>query len=364
MYRLSILLLFSALAFAQTTTPTAKPASPPAAKPKAPAPPTIKSEAPAKAAPKAEVPPNAAVITIEGACNGKVPATPSADCKTVISRAEFENLANALDPAMPPARRQQLADAYSRLLVMSDAANQMGISNTPQAQQVINFYRMQTLMQLLARELQKQAADVPPAETEKYYNEHGQQFEQATLQRIFIPKTPPGGEKPADEKTLLAEAEKLRTAAAAGGDFEKLQKQAYEDLGIKTPPPTTTAGTQRRATLTAGQAKVFDLQPGKVSEVLNEPGGIYIFKLESKKKLTLPEVTGEINRTLESERMKEAVDKITKNVKPVLNQEYFGEAAATAPSGMPPGRPPAPPRMGQPPAGAAPTAPPPKPPGQ
>jgi hypothetical protein len=364
MYRVLILLLLSALAFSQTTTPAPKPATPSAAKPKAPAPPAVKSEAPAKPAAKAEVPPNAAVITIEGVCNGKVPATPSPECKTVISRAEFENLADALDPAMPPARRQQLADAYSRLLVMSDAANQMGIGSTPQAQQVINFYRMQTLMQLLARELQKQASNVPPAETEKYYNEHGQQFEQATLQRLFIPKTPPGGEKPADEKTLQAEAEKLHAAAAAGGDFEKLQKQAYDDLGIKTPPPTTNAGTQRRATLAPGQAKVFDLQPGQISEILNEPAGVYIFKLEAKKKLTLPEVTPEINRTLESERMKEAVDKITKNVKPVLNQQYFGESAPTAPGGMPPGRPPAPPRVGQPPAGAPPTAPPPKPPAQ
>jgi hypothetical protein len=350
MYRLFALVLFSALAFSQAApAPPAK--SSPAAKPQA-----AKPAPPAKPAEKAEVPPTAAVITIEGACKGKVPATPSAECKTVITRAEFEKLVDAFDPQMPLARRRQLADAYARMLVMSDVAEQRGIPNTPEAQQILHFTHMQALMQLLGREIQKEAAKVPPAETEKYYNEHAQQYEQGTFQRIFIPKTPAGGEKPADEKTLEAEGQKIRTAAAAGGDFEKLQKQAYDDLGLKTPPPPTAAGTQRRESLPPSQAKVFDLEPGKISEVLNEPGGLYIFKLNSKQKLPLAEVTPEINRVLEQERTKEAVEKLTKSVKPELNQEYFGEAAG--PAAMPAGPP-----SGAGPARRPPATPPAKPPG-
>jgi hypothetical protein len=332
MYRLLTLVLLSTLTFSQTTPPAPKP---PAAKPPA------QSAAPAeKPSVKAEVPATAAVITIEGVCNGKVAATPAPECKTVITRAQFEKLVEALDPNMPPPRRQQLADVFARMIVMSDAADQRGLANTPEAHQILNFTRMQALTQLLLRDLQKEAAAVPPAETEKYYNEHAQHYEQATLQRIFIPKTPPGGEKPADEKTLQAEAEKIRAAAVAGGDFEKLQKQAYDDLGLKTPPPPTAAGTQRRESLPPSQAKVFDLEPGKVSEVLNEPGGMYIFKVESKKKLTLAEVTPEINKTMESERLKESIEKLTKNVKPDLNQDYFGPSAVAAPGGFPTGHPP------------------------
>jgi len=328
MSRLLTLLLFSTLAFSQAAPP---PKSAPGTTPARPA-------NPAASPAKGEVAPTAAVITIDGLCNGKVPSTPSAECKTVITRAEFEKLVNAIDPQMPAPRRQQLADAYSRMLIMSDIAEQRGITNTPEAQQILRFARMQALMQLLGRQVQKEAANVPPAETEKYYNEHAQQFEQGEFQRLFIPKTPPGGEKPPEEKTLTAEGEKIRAAAAAGGDFEKLQKQTYDDLGIKTPPPPTAAGTLRRESVPPSQAVVFDLQPGQVSQVLNEPGGLYIFKLQSKKKLTLPEVTPEINRALEQERMREAVDKITKSVKPELNQAYFG---AGAPEGMPEGRPPA-----------------------
>ena len=108
---------------------------------------------------------------------------------------------------MPAASRQRLANVYAQMLVMSDAAEQRGLAKSADAQEVLRFSRMQTLTQLLVRALQKEAANVPAAEAETYYNAHSQQFEQATLLRIFLPKTPPGGEKPTEEKTLQAEAD-------------------------------------------------------------------------------------------------------------------------------------------------------------
>ena len=363
MYRLLTLLFLSALAFSQTTPPAQKPSTP-AAKPSA-RPAAKPHPTPAAPGPKAEVAPTAAVITIDGLCDGKVAATPSPDCKTVITRADFEKLVNALDPNMPPQRRQQLADVYSRIIVLSDVAEQRGLQNTADAKLVLDFSRMQTLTQLLIRGLQKEASQVPPAETEKYYNDHQSQFVQGSFQRIFIPKTPPGGEKPLDEKTLKAEADKTQAAAAACGDFEKLQKQAYDDLGIKNPPPSTAAGTQGREGLPPSQQKVFDLQPGQVSEVLDEPGGFYILKIESKKKLTLAEVTPDINHNLEAERMKSAVEQFTNKAKPNLNQDYFGPPAPSGAEGAMPGRPATggPPR--RPPAAVPRTPPPPaKPPGR
>ena len=354
MHRFLALLLFSTLAVAQTKAPAPKPAAP-AAKPpsaqsgKPAAPPAASVEG--QPAEKNPVAPTAAVITLDGVCDGKIPAKPTPGCKTVITRAEFDKLADALDPRMPAQRRQQLADVYARSLVMAEVAQQRGLEKTPEAQEVLRFLRMQTMSQLLVRELQKEAANVPAAETEKYYNEHPEKYEQAALLRLFIPKTPPGGEKPADDKALQAEAEKIRAAAAAGGDFEKLQKQAYDDLGLKTPPPPTSAGMQRRENLPPSQAKVFDLQPGKVSEVLNETGGLYIYKVDSKKKATLAEATTEINRLLESERLKVALEKATGDIKPVLNEEYFGPPAPSGPAApsMPPRRPGGP---GGPPSGA------------
>ena len=313
--------IFSSAAFSQATKPAeAKPAAP--------------SAAPADAKPPAELPATAPVITIQGICNGKVPDNPPPDCKTFVTRDDFEKLVNALDPTMPPPRRQQLAEVYARMLVMSDLAEQRGLAQSPATAEVLKFMRMQTLGQLLMRDMQKEASNIPPSETEKFYNAHQQDYEQASFQRIFMPKTPPGGEKPPEEKTLLAEGEKIRAAAAApGADFEKLQKQAYDDLGLKTPPPPTSAGILRRQSLPATQVKVFDLQPGQVSEVMNEPGGLYIFRLESKKKLSLEDVKPDINRQLEQERMRDSMEKVTKTIKPDLNPSYFG--IGEAPPGAP-----------------------------
>ncbi len=289
--------------------------------------------------------PTAAVITIAGLCNGKVPATPSPDCKTVITRAEFEKLAEALNPKMPGPRKRQLAQVYSELLVMSDLAEQRGLQNDPAAKQMLHFAQMQALAQTLIRSIQEEAAKVPESEAKAYYDQHPERFEQGTLLRIFLPKMPPGGEKAPDEKALKAEASKIQALAKApGADFEKLQKQAYDDLGLKTPPPPVSTGTMRRENLPPEQAKVFELAPGQVSEPLDQPGGLYIYKVESKSKLTLTEAQPEINRILESERMQKAMEQITKSVKPELNEEYFGAEGPPRPARGParPGtRPPA-----------------------
>ncbi|MGI9101894.1 MAG: peptidyl-prolyl cis-trans isomerase [Terriglobales bacterium] len=330
--------------FAWTQATPARPKPPVLNPPTTGAPPS--AEKPAPAAEK-NVATTDAVITIEGLCQGKVPANPPAGCKTMITRAEFEKLADALNPKMPAATKRQLAQAYSQLLVMSDLAQQRGLQNEPDTKQMIHFAEMQALTQRLLRSIQEDAAKVPDAEAKAYYDEHPQRFEQATLLRIFIPKTPPGGEKAPDEKALKAEAGKIRALAAApGADFEKLQKQAYDDLGLKTPPPPVSAGSMRRENLPPEQAKVFDLPLGQVSEALDEPGGFYIYKVENKKKLTLADAQPEITRALEGERMQKAMEQITKRIKPEFNEGYFGGMPAEGPPrGMPrPGpRPPAPP---------------------
>src|SRR4051812_24718835 len=88
------LFLLSSLAFSQT------PASGQAAET-----PSATATKPASG----EVAPTAPVITIAGFCPGKQAA--GAECKTEVSRAEFEKLAHALNPNMPEQTKAQLANA-------------------------------------------------------------------------------------------------------------------------------------------------------------------------------------------------------------------------------------------------------------
>jgi len=113
-----------------------------AAKPAAPASTAQGPNAAAKpgAAPAAEVPENAPVITIEGLCpaapktaaaskaGASKTATPPAakkpaDCKTIITRAEFEKIASGLSPNVTPQLKHQLASALPRFMAMSEADN-------------------------------------------------------------------------------------------------------------------------------------------------------------------------------------------------------------------------------------------------
>ena len=109
-------------------------------------------------APEIKVGPDDAVITLKGFCSD---TTQQGDaCKTVISRAQFEKLAESLQPGMSPAIRRQLATAYSRMLRMSTAAEKRGLDKQRKFEEKMDFARMQVLSGELSSALQEDAGKV------------------------------------------------------------------------------------------------------------------------------------------------------------------------------------------------------------
>lgn len=174
-YRWLILLLLTSLALAQQT-----PATPPAksgsrlARVAQQQPQPGEEEAPAPHVSTSQVPPTTPVITVQGLCSSpgagarktataaKAPAaTASAGCKTVITRAQFERLASALNPDMPAATKRQLAEAYPRLLLFAQKARDRGVDKDPHFQEMLKFATLQLLAQNLTRDLQKKAGEIP-----------------------------------------------------------------------------------------------------------------------------------------------------------------------------------------------------------
>lgn len=307
-------LLVASFCYAQT-------APKPSQLPSAPSP---SSPSPKAANEAKEVAPTAPVITLNGFCPGK--QATGADCKTFVTRDQFEKLAKAL--GAPENMRPQLANAYAQALILGGKAEERGLTNKPETQEILQFVRLQTLARVLANDVQQQAANVPQSELQQYYDEHKDQFAQATLQRIFIPKS--AGKEKVSESTLKAEADKIDAAAkAAGADFTKLQKQAYDDLKITTAPPPVDLRDMRRDSLPpAQQQKVFSLATGAVSEPIDEPSAIYIYKLVAKNVPPLTQVEAEVKRTLEQQRFQADMEKMLSGVKPELNQAYFSNGAA------------------------------------
>jgi len=367
--------LLGTLAWGQAAPSAPAPAAPGKVPPSTMASPQASAPAPDTSA---SVPPDAPVITVTGVCSTQAAA---ADCKTVITKAEFEALANNLAPNITPQQKKQLAGLLPRWIAMSDQATKKGLDKTPQFDDKLKVARMQILSQMVQQDIQKQAADIPQEEIEQYYKEHADTFEQFNLDRMFVPRTkqPPAETKEEEEKdkTLSAEAKKakeaedkakaekaeeamtrlaesLRARAAAGEDFAKLQKEAFDAAGMKIESPTVNLPSVRRAGLQTGHAAVFDLKPGEVSQVINDAGGHYIYKLNSKTELPLDQAEKEIRSKLQGDRSRELTEKMNSSFKVETNDAYFG------PGGVGPAAPPRGPGgmgMGAPPRGPRPTPP-------
>jgi hypothetical protein len=300
--------------------------------------PTTEQQAPAKSAPSAAkpaqpaavvVPENAPVITINGLCEGK--AVPAADCKTVITRAEFERIVGAVTegragaPAqLPPAAKRNVATQYTQLLTVATDAEKEGVQNTPEAQLLMKFARMQALAQAYSRELQKKFAPTP-AEIQAFYNANAAKLEEATVDRLVIPRTTTKDAK-APQDTEKTKADKLRARALAGESFETLQKEALQ--GTTTAAAPETKLVVQKASLPPNQASVFDLKPGEVSQVFAEPNAFFIYKMESKGTVPLDQVKDEIEKKLVQDKLQSAMETMLQNAKPVLNEQYFGPEPA------------------------------------
>lgn len=352
-----VCLLLAGLAYGQAAPPATPPATAEKAEPSA--------SAATDKAPEVKVGPDDPVITMKSFC---ADATQQGDaCKTAISRAQFEKLAEALQPGMSPAIRRQLATAYSRMLRMSTAAEKRGLDKGPSFDEKMNFARMQILSQELSRALQEDSVKVTDGDIEDYYKKNEPSYEQATLARIFVPRTkqivnpvvkpkadaqvakpkananqaPTEAQQKTAEEAMKKVAADLRARAAKGEDPDKLQKEAYVAAGLPGNAPTTKMDKVRRTTLPPSHHTVMDLKPGEVSEVISDPNsGHYIYKMVGKETLSLDTVKPEIRNLISSQRYRDGMQGFQGNVD--LNDAYFGPTRNPA---MPP-----PPRGAKPPA--------------
>lgn len=328
-------LLLAAAAWGQTTNPNPAPqASQPAASSTAPA---QTGSQPTEAPKPAEVAPDAAVITVKGVCAGGAEAEKSPDCKTVITRAQFEDILKAIAPnGVPPMARKQLATRYAMAMAMADKAQQEGLDKTPRYEEMMKLSRMQVLSQLLNQSIQEKANAVSDPDIGDYYQKNQANYEEASLQRLFIPRSktlPTPKVKPTAaqskkqqtdaEAAMKTEAEALQKRAAAGGDMAKLQSEAYVFAGIKAKPPNVDMGKVRRTAIPAAHAFVMDLKTGEVSKLISDPGGYFVYKVGAKDTLPQDKVKEEIHTALRAQRAQASMQDLQKSAQPDLNDNYF-----------------------------------------
>src|SRR4029077_20901388 len=132
-------------------------------------------------------------------------------------------------PNMPPRMRRQFAMRYSNAVVMASKAHELGLDQGTKFEDRMKLARLQILSQSLNQALQEKAGQISDEDLKDYYDKNPAGFEEADLQRIFVPhsQTFPASQvtlrspvetkrNKAGEAAMKAEAGKLRTRAATG----------------------------------------------------------------------------------------------------------------------------------------------------
>ncbi|MGA8489250.1 MAG: peptidylprolyl isomerase [Terriglobales bacterium] len=273
------------------------------------------------------------VLTIKGLCP-RLASAAEADqaksaCQTVVTRAQFEKLMDALRIGEDAETKHHLAKAYPQFLVLAHEAEQRSLDKQPRFEERLAFARLQILSQELMGQFEQEAARVPATDIEDYYKKNISAFELASVERIVIPirsllNQPGTDQGKSDQDVMTKEAELLRIQAVAGEDFGKLQKQAYDTAGVSGDnPPNPNMDKIRREGLPPAHASVFDLKPGQVSRVISDATGHYIYKLDWKGVESLDAVRSEINNALRAERLRKMVQSVEQPFTTEINEGYF-----------------------------------------
>ncbi|HVP53881.1 MAG TPA: peptidylprolyl isomerase [Candidatus Eisenbacteria bacterium] len=271
------------------------------------------------------------VITLKDGCKPIGDITPAQDCVSEVTRAQFEKLANALQPGMAAEAKRGFANNYGRLLVYSDAARALNLENNPDVQLILQFLTNQVLAEGLRRHYAEEFAHPSDQQIQEYYDKNSAKYLEATLERIIIPRNPGSSDKPApSEEEQKAAAEKFRQRWVAGEDPVKLQQAAYQAAGVTgAGTPEINLGARRRGSLPVNQETVFQLKAGEISPVFDDPAAFYVYKVVSIREIPLSEEKDSIVKTLQQQKLQDKLEQIGKSATPVLNEEYFGPAAVS-----------------------------------
>ena len=332
--------LFSHITFSQTT--SAAPKAPPtkaAGAAKTPsATPTPGSKPDQK--PAAD-PAEQTVITVHGLCDKSDKAAPinSDKCVTAVGREEFEKVTEAVtkpDQQLAPAAKRSLAEKYVELLVLANAAKEAGVDQSPEFAASLYLLQLRTLAEFYQRQLELEYRNPPQAEIDAYYKEHAGDYVSSNVSRVYVPKNDPSGKAITPEQKTAFTAKASQVAdemlgrASKGEGLEKLQKEAYEKLGINSTPPSTTIGAMRKGSLPPTDDKqMFALEPGGVFKS-DAAGAFTIYKVDSKQNLTEENVKDEIARVIFRQKIEKKVKELNASIKSDFDDKYFGPSPSPA----------------------------------
>jgi hypothetical protein len=275
------------------------------------------------------------VITVRGVCDaGKKQNTMDASsCTTVVTKEQFERLAQALHPGeeLSANARNNLGKVYAEYIAIEAAAHQAGMEDTDEFREFMNWMRVLAATEYYRRKLQQKYSAPSQEEIDAYYREHLPDYETVKLARVLIPRESTSTINQDEfEKKALEVANTAEAGLVTGLDPTAIQKNAYATLGLAGAPPVDIGKRRRKDFIPDEAPEVFSLKPGEVSKVYPEPKNYVIYKLLSRDTPSEENIKQAISGQIMEQKFRDTMKSLLDSAPAELNQQYFGSSGPAA----------------------------------
>jgi hypothetical protein len=252
-----------------------------------------------------------------------------------ITAADFDHMIDMIPEQyrerMRTTGRRQFADNIVRFKVMALEGHRLKIDETQAFKDQVAFQADQILAQQFYADLVAKTK-TDEASARKYYDEHKSDYLQVKARHILIRYKGSAVPLKKDAKELteeeaLAKAKEIRQKLVDGADFATLAKAESDDAGSgANGGDLGTFGHGRM--VPAFEQVAFTIPVGELSEPVKSQFGYHIIKVESRQEKTFVEVRPEIEKKLDAELVKKAMDNLKASTPVVMNEEFFGPVPA------------------------------------
>jgi foldase protein PrsA len=235
------------------------------------------------------------------------------------------------------AGRSKLAELLVSTELLVREAKKRRLETRPDVQLQISIATDSILSNAAKLELQKEMK-VTDTELQKYLDDHKSQFEEARARRIVIrskTSVPWDQSKSPDQlpedSAARAIADDLRKQLAQGADFEELAAKYSGDslssgrggdLGFNR------RGSRTHMIVPPLEEKIFSMEPGTISEVMQTALGYEIVKLEEKRVPKVGDIRKELEQLVFTQKSEDVLKEFKSREKIQVDEKFFRKGQA------------------------------------
>jgi parvulin-like peptidyl-prolyl isomerase len=254
------------------------------------------------------------------------------------TRAEFENLIQALPPQLQQAARgpqkREFALQLAELFAVAREAERRQIAARPELAMRLKYQRDNILAGALYQDMTEQA-EVADKDVEEFFAKNKDSYEDVTARHILVrfqgSRVPQReGQPDLSEDEAKAKATELKAKLAAGASFADLAKAESDDTGsAQTGGSLGTFG--RGQMIPEFENAAFTQEIGSISDPVRTDFGYHLILVEDRKTKTVADVREEIEQQLKPQAARAKLKEMASSSNVVLDEGYF-----TAPPPPPP----------------------------